>query len=99
MVDVAMLPAEPESRPRGPAPAPAYGALLGAAAAGALVAVGLGVYGRHHTPTGEKIFTLGFDSVIEMKAWLTTAAFALVGVQLFTALRMYGRLPVPRTMP
>ena len=86
-----------------PAPAPASTsptadsrlALIAAATAGGVVALSLGVYGRNHTPTGDKIFTLGFSTVIEMKAWLATAAFALVFVQLFTALRMYGRLRFP----
>jgi hypothetical protein len=74
-------------------------ALLLAALAGGAVAVSLGVYGNVHEPTGEKISTLGFSSVIEMKAWLATGAFALAIVQLLTAMRMYGRLPIPRTMP
>jgi hypothetical protein len=85
--------------PTTPAPPSSRFPLIAAAAAGGLVALGLGVYGRNHTPTGDKIFTLGFSTVIEMKAWLATAAFALVAVQLYTALRMYGRVPFPRSMP
>jgi hypothetical protein len=73
--------------------------LLLAALAGGAVALSLGVYGNVHEPTGEKIFTLWFPSVIEMKAWLATGAFALVGVQILTALRMFGRIKIPRTMP
>jgi hypothetical protein len=74
-------------------------AFLAFAAAGAAVSVGLGVYGREHTPAGRGIFTLGFPAVINMKAWLTTFAMALVLLQLWSALRMYGRLAWPRTTP
>jgi hypothetical protein len=74
-------------------------ALLPLALAGAAVSLGLGVYGREHTPAGRGIFTLGFPAVINMKAWLTTFAVALVLFQLASALRMYGRLSWPRTMP
>jgi hypothetical protein len=74
-------------------------ALLPLAAAGAVVSLGLGVYGRQHTPSGRGIFTLGFPAVINMKAWLTTLALVLVLFQLGSALRMYGRLSWPRTMP
>ncbi|MEP6527415.1 MAG: DUF6529 family protein [Nocardioidaceae bacterium] len=65
---------------------------LAAVAAGAVVAVALGVYGREHTPTGKAITTFGFDSLIHMKVALATAAGALALVQLLTALRLYGRL-------
>jgi hypothetical protein len=77
---------------------PSHVPLLLAALAGGAVALSLGVYGNVHEPTGEKIFTLGFPSVIEMKAWLATGAFALVGVQILTALRMFGRIKFPREM-
>jgi hypothetical protein len=60
---------------------------------GALVAVALGVYARAHTPAGRPVFVLGFSGMLQMKAWLTTAATALLLVQLLTALWMWGRLP------
>ena len=60
---------------------------------GAAVAVGLGVYGRDHTPAGRPLFTLGFSGMLQMKVWLTTAAAVLILVQLATALWMWGRLP------
>ena len=41
----------------------------------------------------DKIFDLGFPSMISMKAWLATIAFALAIFQLATALWMWGRLP------
>lgn len=60
--------------------------LLGAAAA-----VGLGAYGRVHTPSGETIATFGFGSLIAMKVWLGSAAGVLALVQLLTAVGMYTR--------
>ena len=74
-------------------------ALLVPALAGGAVALSLGVYAQVHEATGEPIVDLGFSSVLAMKAWLATAAFALAGFQLLSALRMYGRLALPRTMP
>lgn len=82
-------PAVPAALSRTPRPA----ALLVPLAAGALVAVGLGVYGRLHAPTGFAIGLAGFSGPLAMKAWLTTAAFLLALVQLVSALVMYGRLP------
>ena len=66
---------------------------------GAGVAVGLGVYGREHNPAGRPLFTLGFSGMLQMKVWLTTAAAALILVQLATALWMWGRLPGVRHTP
>jgi hypothetical protein len=68
-------------------------ALPGALLAGVAVAVSLGVYARLHEPARRPLFTLGFSSMLPMKAWLTTAAAALLVVQLVTALWMWGRLP------
>src|SRR6059058_22969 len=56
------------------------------------VAAALGVYAKAHTPAGRPIFTLWFSGMLQMKAWLTTAALALLVVQLLTALAMWGRL-------
>jgi hypothetical protein len=61
---------------------------------GAAVAVSLGVYAKAHTPSGRPLFTLGFSGMLQMKVWLSTAAVALLVVQLVTALWMWGRLPV-----
>ena len=74
-------------------------ALIPMALAGGFVALAIGTYGRVHTPTGQGIITFGFPAVLPMKAWFTTGAFALVLVQIATAMRMYGRLALPRTMP
>ena len=58
-------------------------------AAGTLVSVGLGVYGRLHEPTFTALSVAGFSSGIAAKAWLGSAAFALVLVQLLSAVLMY----------
>ncbi len=67
-------------------------AVLVAAAVGSLVAVGLGVYGRYHEPTSVAINVAGFSSGIAAKAWLASAAFLLVLVQLWSAAALFGRL-------
>ena len=66
--------------------------LLAAALAGAAVAVALGVYGRHHDPAGQALFTLGFSGTINMKVWLATIVLLLVIVQVVLAMRMYGKI-------
>jgi hypothetical protein len=71
------------------APPTRIGALLIAVAAGTLVSVGLGVYGRLHEPTFTALSVAGFSSGIAAKAWLGSAAFALVLVQLLSAVLMY----------
>lgn len=76
-----------------PATSPAATRFTAALLLGAAVAVSLGVYAKVHTPAARPVFTLGFSSVLPMKAWLTTAAAALLVVQLLTALWMWGRLP------
>jgi hypothetical protein len=67
---------------------------LAAFAAGAAVAVLLGVFGRVHDPTLDGTTTLGFHTVIQMKVVVTTVIGVLVLVQLLGALVMYGKLPV-----
>ncbi len=79
-----------------PVPVPVRAARAGwllAVAVGALVAVGLGVYGRVHEPAAFAISVAGFSSGTAVKAWLTTGAFLLALVQLGSALVLYGRLP------
>ena len=46
-----------------------------------------------HPGDGAALTTLGFSGMLQMKSWLTTAAAALVVVQLLSALAMWGRLP------
>jgi len=65
---------------------------LTAFAAGAVVALVVGVVGRVHDPTLEGTTTLGYDTVIDMKTVLATGIGVLALVQLAGALWMYGRL-------
>jgi len=64
---------------------------------GVAVTAFLAVYAKAHHPSGHPLFTLGFSGVLQMKAWLTSAATLLLLVQLTTALWMWGRLPRVRT--
>jgi uncharacterized protein DUF6529 len=75
--------------------------LLIPALIGAAIAVGLGVYGNEHDPTGKSILGDGlfFSATLNMKAWLATAAVTLALFQLVSSLRIYGRIKVPREMP
>ena len=67
---------------------------LAAFAAGAAVAVALGVFGRVHDPTIDATTTLGYDTVLDMKVVVTAVIGALVVLQLVGALLMYGKLGV-----
>lgn len=78
-------------------PSPAK--LLVPALIGAAVALALGVYGHVHDPTGQSIFSLVFTKTINMKTWFATAALTLAFFQLYSGLRIYGRVAFPRTMP
>jgi hypothetical protein len=71
------------------APPTRIGPLLAAVAAGTLVSVGRGVYGRLHEPTLVGLSVAGFSSGPAAKTWLATAAFALVLVQLLSAVILY----------
>src|SRR4051794_8876934 len=63
------------------------------------VAAGLAPYPEVHPGNGAALTTLGFSGMLQMKAWLTTAATVLVVVQVTSALAMWGRLPGVRTPP
>jgi hypothetical protein len=67
---------------------------LTAFTAGAVVAVLLGVFGKVHDPTLGGTTALGFRTVIEMKAVLTTVVGILVVLQVVGALWLYGKLGV-----
>jgi hypothetical protein len=59
---------------------------------GSAVAVGIGVYGRLHTPTGIAVNVAGFSSPLTVKVWLASGV-ALFGVlQVLSAMLMYGKL-------
>jgi len=67
---------------------------LVAFAAGAAIAVLIGVFGRVHDPSLDHTTSLGFHTVIQMKVVVTTVIGVLVLFQLFGALVLYGKLPV-----
>ena len=67
---------------------------LTAFAAGAVVAVLVGVFGRVHDPTLDGTTTLGYPTVIAMKTVVSTAIAGLAVVQVVTALWIYGKLGV-----
>ena len=67
---------------------------LTAFAAGAAIAVLIGVFGRVHDPTLDGTTTLGFHTVIQMKVVVTTLIAVLVVGQLLGALVIYGKLPI-----
>ena len=78
-----------------PAPRKACtGGLLLAVVIGTLVSVGLGVFGRVHEAAFFSFNVAGFSSGGAAKAWLASIAFLLALVQLFSALVMYGKIPV-----
>ena len=60
---------------------------------GALVAVGLGVFGKVHEPQFFSINLAGFSSGLAVKAWLATLAVALALFQLGSAFAMYRLVP------
>lgn len=67
---------------------------LTAFAAGAVVALLVGVFGKVHDPTLAGTTTFGFRTVIDMKVVLSVAIGVLAVLQLFGALWMYGRLGI-----
>lgn len=67
---------------------------LAAFAAGAVIALLIGVFGKVHDPTLDGTTTLGFHTVIDMKVVVTTVIGVLVVLQLLGALWMYGKLGI-----
>jgi hypothetical protein len=61
---------------------------------GALVAVGLGVFGSVHEPKFFSVNFAGFSSGLYAKAWLVTLSASLGLFQVFSALVLYGKVPV-----
>jgi Family of unknown function (DUF6529) len=72
----------------------AAGRLLVAAGLGGAVALTLGIYGNAHNAASDLSITLGFTSTFTMKVWLSTIAIAFAVFQVFSALWIYGRLPL-----
>jgi hypothetical protein len=67
---------------------------LTAFAAGAVVALLVGVFGRVHDPSLDGTTTLGFTTVIAMKVVVATVVGVLAVLQLVGALWIYGKLGV-----
>ncbi len=84
---------EAETAPEPPRPIGGAG-VLAAGAMGAVVALALGLYGRAHDPQSDLAITLGFADTITMKVWLSTVAILFALFQIFSALWLYGRLPI-----
>ena len=85
-----------------PAPTAPPLKLIGIALIGAAIAVALGIYGSQHTlPISKSILGNGlfFSGTLNMKAWLATGVATLALIQIYTALRMYSRIRIPRQMP
>jgi len=76
-----------------PADRPSQWGLAALGAVGLAVAAALAAYAKVHPGDGAALTTFGFSGMLQMKAWLTTAAAALVVVQVLSALAMWGRLP------
>lgn len=68
-------------------------AALIAVLVGAMVAVGLGVFGKVHEPQFFSINLAGFSSGLAAKAWLSTLAVLLALFQLASAFAMYRLIP------
>jgi Family of unknown function (DUF6529) len=68
-------------------------AVLIAVALGALVAVGLGLFGKVHEPQFFSINVAGFSSGLAVKSWLATVAMVLALFQLASAFAMYRLIP------
>jgi hypothetical protein len=67
---------------------------LAAFAAGAVLALLLGVFGKVHDPTLNGTTTLGFHTVIQMKVVLSTVVGVLALLQVVGALWLYGKLGI-----
>ncbi|MDT5183130.1 MAG: hypothetical protein QOI29_1288 [Mycobacterium sp.] len=68
-------------------------AVLISIALGAVVAVGLGVFGKVHEPQFFSINLAGFSSGLAVKSWLATVAIVLALFQLVSAFAMYRLIP------
>jgi lysylphosphatidylglycerol synthetase-like protein (DUF2156 family) len=68
-------------------------AVLVAVILGAVVAVGLGVFGKIHEPQFFSISVAGFSSGTAVKSWLATLAVTLALFQLASAFAMYRLIP------
>lgn len=74
-----------------PAP-PAQTGLLVGFGLGAVIAICFGAYARVHDPSGESVVVLFFTAQIQLKVWFATVAFVLAGLQVTSALWLYGKI-------
>jgi hypothetical protein len=88
-----MATAAAEPAPEPPSQIGAAG-VLAAAAMGAAVTIALGLYGRVHDPQTDLAITLGFTDTITMKVWLSSISVVFALFQIFSALWLYGKLPI-----
>lgn len=66
---------------------------------GGAVSLSIGVYGSIHDPAGQQTISLFFSNTLSFKAWATTVILAFALFQLWSALRMWGKVTWPKTMP
>lgn len=66
---------------------------------GGAVALAVGVYGSVHDPTGQQTISLFFSNTLSFKAWTTTLVVVLASYQLWSSLRMWGKIKWPRSTP
>jgi hypothetical protein len=79
-------PAEPSVTKIGP--------VVIAFAIGTAVSIGLGMYGRLHTPSGHAVNIAGFSTGAAAKAALASVVMGFALVQIVTAMGLYGRIPL-----
>lgn len=90
LVGVTQIIREPNRASRGP---------LIALVLGAAVALAAGAYGSVHDPAGQQTISLFFSNTLSFKAWMTSLIVLLAIFQLWSALRIWGRLKSPRELP
>ena len=66
---------------------------------GVLVSLLFGVYASVHDPTGQTTIALFFSNTVGMKVWFTTIAMVFAILQVLTALRLYGKVKIPKEFP
>jgi len=66
---------------------------------GGAVAIAVGVYGSVHEPAGQQTISLFFSNTLSFKAWTTSLILFFAFGQLYSALRIWGKVKIPKTMP
>ncbi len=66
---------------------------------GGAISVAVGVYGSVHDPAGQQTISLFFSNTLSFKAWTTTLILILALYQLWSSLRMWGKVSWPRKTP